>query len=245
MSHVNVILGLFDRECWTRVGFAWEKSTIWKAMYWGLQVLEANEADVQALKDNVNGTGTDVSEKVDSEEHYETEENVSPYSRISNEEKFHWACYILCWMDDQEEFHTYIRDSKECYRHRPDVSDEVEKFLKQPLSEAKRRMMDDALGEKYAANWAVKAEEESNAKFERYGEDLIALINDERERLDAYLSYNEDWDWTAFAVDVSRSLAKPLQQQIETLPEKYSYTAPWVIQQVASLTMIQKACAEI
>ena len=241
MKHINDMLGLFDRDCWTRVGFGWEKSTLWKAMYWGFEVLKEREAEAQALKDNVNGTGTDVTENTDADGAYETEEDVSPYVAISKTEKFQWACYILNWMDDNTEFHSYIKNGNECFRHRPNVAEEVEKFLLKPFSEAENRLMVEALGEQYAANWASIAEKERTATFERYGSELVQLINDERNF--GFPCTFEEWNCSAFGEDVAKTLAVKIAGAMEYLPKKYGYTTPWVISTCGNLAMIEKVCA--
>ena len=245
MKHINDMLGLFDRDCWTRVGFGWEKSTLWKAMYWGFEVLKERDAEAQALKDNVNGTGTDVTENTDADGAYETEEDVSPYVAISKTEKFHWACYILNWMDDNTEFHSYIKNGNECFRHRPSVTEEVEKFLLKPFSEAENRLMVEALGEQYASNWAKIAEKERKATFERYGSELVDMILDnidDSADIAQALSDN-DWNWTAFGEDVAKTLAVKIAGAMEYLPKKYGYTTPWVISTCGNLAMIEKVCA--
>ena len=246
MKHINDMLGLFDRDGWTRVGFGWEKSTLWKAMYWGFEVLKERDAEAQALKDNVNGTGTDVTENTDADGAYETEEDVSPYVAISKTEKFQWSCYILNWMDDNEEFHYYEKSGNVCWRHRPDVAEEVEKFLLKPFSEAENRLMVEALGEQYAANWASIAEKERTATFERYGEELVDLIRDSRSGGWTDLDHTDsetDWNWSAFGEDVAKTLAVKIAGAMEYLPKKYGYTTPWVISTCGNLAMIEKVCA--
>ena len=243
MKHINDMLGLFDRDCWTRVGFGWEKSTLWKAMYWGFEVLKERDAEAQALKDNVNGTGTDVTENTDADGAYETEEDVSPYVAISKIERFHWACYILNWMDDSTEFHAYIKNGNECFRHRPNVAEEVEKFLLKPFSEAENRLMVEALGEQYASNWAKIAEKERIAIFERYGEELADMISDTRSGGWLDSETETDWNWSAFGEDVAKTLAVKVAGAMEYLPKKYGYTTPWVISTCGNLAMIEKVCA--
>ena len=144
-------------------------------------------------------------------------------------------------MDDNEEFHSYIKDGKECFRHRPDVAEEVEKFLLKPFSEAENRLMVEALGEKYAANWASIAEKERKADFERYGSELEDMISDARSC--GWYGSETDWNWSAFAEDVAKTLAVKVSGAMENLPKKYGYTTPWVISTCGNLAMIEKVCA--
>jgi len=245
MNHINQMLELCNRESWTRVGFGWEKSTLWKAIYWGFEVLKEREVEAQALKDNVNGTGTDVTENTDADGAYETEEDVSPYVAISKTEKFQWACYILNWMDDNEEFHYYEKSGNVLWRHRPDVAEEVEKFLLKPFSKAEKKLMVDAFGEKHAENWAKQAEKERTANFERYGSELVDLIRDSRSGGWTDLDHTDsetDWNWSAFGEDVGKTLSAKVAFAQEKLNKDHGYTQPWVISIGGNLAMLEKAC---
>ena len=241
MHTILNILRFVDRDVWTRIGGSFERSQLWLAMYHGCEILKAADAEAQALKDNVNGTGKDVSEDTEGDGHYQTEEDVSPYVVISHQEKFQWACHLLRWMDDNEEFHTYKKAGQVLRRHRPDVEETDESFLRKTISEAQRKEMTQALGEKYAENWFKQADVEGSEQFERYGAELVELIAEERSSHGN--DTDLDWNWSAFADDLSERLQKPLERQLDAIPEKYGYTTPWVISIVAKLTLLQRACS--
>lgn len=243
MLHLTSILDEVTEDSWKSIGWGFENSTVWKAVYWGLQVLKERDAAAEALKDNVNGTGKDVSDSTDGDGAYETEEDVSPYVYTPACEKFHRACYILNWMDRQEEFHVYSKDGEQKLRRRPDVTEIVEKSLLQPFSKAETRELELHLGKKFAEAWAKQAEKERTATFELYGEELIALIKDQRESMIPEMVHKLDWNWSEFAEDVAKTLVAKVADKMESLPERFGYTTPWVRTACYYLKRIEDVCA--
>ena len=260
MHIMHIILSLIDDEVWKKIGGSFEYSQTWLAIVHGFAVLEEEDAEAQRMKNNVDGTGYDVPEedgKINEDgervytwrpfEHYETEENTSPYINISHAEKFQRACYLLRWMDENEEFHFYMKGNEKVQRHRPSVDEEVEKFLKAELSEKEREDMIEQFGQGYADNWFAEISKEGNAKFERYGKELVQLIHNER-----CTNLNDkggDWNMSDFAEDTAGRLIPKIEllvagdktKNIPSLPEKYGHTTPWVRRVVWKLIQLEKA----
>ena len=241
MNTLNMILSLIDADVWKTkgIGGRFERSQLWLAMHHGKKVLEEADAMAERIKCNVEGTGYDVPEKVGDNEYYETEENVSPYTNIPHTEKFQWACYLLRWMDENPEFHFYMKGSEKVQRYRPNVEEEVAKFLKGDLSEKEIADMDDEMGSVFAERWLAEAKKEQNADYERYGAELIDYIN--TERCTGPLDREVDWDCTAFVEDTAKRLLPLIQEQIVLIPDTYGYSPSWVRTKVWKLMQVEKA----
>ena len=241
MNTLNMILSLIDPDVWKTkgIGGRFERSQLWLAMYHGKEVLVEADAMAERIKNSVDGTGYDVPEKAGDNEYYDTEENTSPYDVIPHTEKFQWACFLLRWMDENEEFHFYMKGPKKVQRYRPSVEEEVAKFLKGDLSEKEIADMDDEMGSVFAERWLAEAKKEQNADYERYGAELIDYINNER-----YTSPTEspvDWNTTAFLEDTARRVLPLIQEQIVLIPDTYGYSPSWVRTKVWKLMQVEKA----
>jgi len=255
MNTLLMILSLIDDDVWKTkgIGGTFERSQLWLAMHHGKKVLEEADAMAERMKNNVDGTGYDVPEKdgkinEDGErvytwrpfaEHYETEENTSPYINISHTEKFQWACFLLRWMDENEEFHFYMKGNEKVQRYRPSVEEEVAKFLKGDLSEKEIADMDDNLGSEFAERWLAEAKKEQNADYERYGSELIDYINNER--CTSPTESPVDWNTTVLLEDTARRLLPLIQRQIVLIPDTYGHLPKWVRTRVWKLMQVEKA----
>ena len=241
MNTLLTILGLIDSEVWKTkgIGGRFERSQLWLAMYHGKEVLVEADAMAERIKNSVDGTGYDVPEKVGDNEYYDTEENTSPYDVIPNTEKFQWACFLLRWMDENPEFHFYMKGNEKVQRYRPLIDEEVAKFLKGDLSEKEIADMDDQMGSVFAERWLAEAKKEQNADYERYGAELIDYIN--TERCISPTPSPVDWDCTAFVEDTARRLLPLIQEQIVSIPDTYGYSPSWVRTKVWKLMQVEKA----
>ena len=241
MNTLLTILGLIDSEVWKTkgIGGRFERSQLWLAMYHGKEVLVEADAMAERIKNSVDGTGYDVPEKVGDNEYYDTEENTSPYDVIPHTEKFQWACYLLRWMDENPEFHFYMKGNEKVQRYRPLIDEEVAKFLKGDLSEKEIADMDDQMGSVFAERWLAEAKKEQNADYERYGAELIDYIN--TERCTGPLDREVDWDCTAFVEDTAKRLLPLIQEQIVLIPDTYGYSPSWVRTKVWKLMQVEKA----
>ena len=241
MNTLLTILGLIDSEVWKTkgIGGRFERSQLWLAMYHGKEVLVEADAMAERIKNSVDGTGYDVPEKVGDNEYYDTEENTSPYDVIPHTEKFQWACFLLRWMDENPEFHFYMKGNEKVQRYRPLIDEEVAKFLKGDLSEKEIADMDDQMGSVFAERWLAEAKKEQNADYERYGAELIDYIN--TERCISPTPSPVDWDCTAFVEDTARRLLPLIQEQIVSIPDTYGYSPSWVRTKVWKLMQVEKA----
>ena len=257
MHTIQIILNLIDDDVWKKIGGSFERSQTWLAMYHGLEVLKENQAEAERVKNSVDGTGYDCpAEPVDGE-HYDTGEDTSPYVNISHAEKFQWACFILKWMDSNPEFHCYMKGSEKVQRYRPNMEEEVEKFLKGNISEEEKEKMLEEFGEVYAERWMAEISKEKNADFERYGSELIDYINtecsmtsfEESVRLSYIDKHVCDWNMSEFAEDLAPRLLPKLRtliagdpvRKIQSIPEKYGYSTHWVRPLIWKLTQLEKA----
>ena len=241
MKTLLMILSLIDDEVWKTkgVGGTFERSQLWLAMYHGKKVLEEADAMAERIKCNVDGTGYDVPEKAGDNEYYETEENTSPYINILHTEKFQWACFLLRWMDENPEFHFYMKGSEKVMRYRPNVEEEVAKFLKGDLSDKEIADMDDEMGSVFAERWLAEAKKEQNADYERYGSELIDYINNER--CTSPTESPVDWNTTVLLEDTARRLLPLIQRQIVLIPDTYGHLPKWVRTRVWKLMQVEKA----
>ena len=241
MNTLHMILSLIDADVWKTkgIGGRFERSQLWLAMYHGKEVLIEADAMAERIKNSVDGTGYDVPEKVGDNEYYDTEENTSPYDVIPHTEKFQWACFLLRWMDENPEFHFYMKGPKKVQRYRPSVEEEVAKFLKGDLSEKEIADMDDNLGSEFAERWLAEAKKEQNADYERYGAELIDYINNER--CTSPTESPVDWNTTVLLEDTARRLLPLIQRQIVLIPDTYGHLPKWVRTRVWKLMQVEKA----
>ena len=244
MNTLNMILSLIDPDVWKTkgIGGRFERSQLWLAMYHGKEVLVEADAMAERIKNSVDGTGYDVPEKVGDNEYYDTEENTSPYDVIPNTEKFQWACFLLRWMDENPEFHFYMKGNEKVQRYRPLIDEEVAKFLKGDLSEKEIADMDDQMGSVFAERWLAEAKKEQNADYERYGVELIDYIINERSIVvpNGDIAHRE-WHTQAFLEDTARRLLPLIQEQIVSIPDTYGYSPSWVRTKVWKLMQVEKA----
>ena len=241
MNTLLTILGLIDSEVWKTkgVGGRFERSQLWLAMHHGKKVLEEADAMAERMSNSVHGPPNAPSVVLDVDKEVDPEYDTSPYNNIPHTEKFQWACFLLRWMDENPEFHFYMKGPKKVQRYRPSVEEEVAKFLKGDLSEKEIADMDDQMGSVFAERWLTEAKKEQNADYERYGVELIDYINNER-----YTSPTEspvDWNTTAFLEDTARRVLPLIQEQIVLIPDTYGYSPSWVRTKVWKLMQVEKA----
>jgi len=241
MNTLNMILSLIDADVWKTkgIGGRFERSQLWLAMHHGKKVLEEADAMAERINNSVHGTPNDPSVVLDVDKEVDPEYDTSPYTNIPHTEKFQWACYLLRWMDENPEFHFYMKGNEKVQRYRPNVEEEVAKFLKGDLSEKEIADMDDEMGSVFAERWLAEAKKEQNADYERYGAELIDYIN--TERCTGPLDREVDWDCTAFVEDTAKRLLPLIQEQIVLIPDTYGYSPSWVRTKVWKLMQVEKA----
>ena len=241
MNTLLTILGLIDSEVWKTkgVGGRFERSQLWLAMYHGKEVLVEADAMAERINNSVHGTPNDPSVVLDVDKEVDPEYDTSPYTNIPHTEKFQWACFLLRWMDENPEFHFYMKRNVYVPRYRPIVEEEVAKFLKGDLSEREIADMDNQMGSEFAERWLAEAKKEQNADYERYGAELIDYIN--TERCTGPLDRVVDWDCTAFVEDTAKRVLPLIQEQIVSIPDTYGYNKGWVRTKVWKLMQVEKA----
>ena len=231
MNTLLMILSLIDAEVWKTkgVGGPFERSQLWLAMHHGKEVLVEADAMAERISNSVHGTPNDPSVALDEDKEVDTDYDTSPYDVIPHTEKFQWACFLLRWMDENPEFHFYMKGPKKVMRYRPNVEEEVAKFLKGDLSEQEIADMDSQMGSVFAERWLAEAKKEQNADYERYGVELIDYINNER----SIVVPNGDiaqagWNTTVLLEDTARRVLPLIQAQIIGIPDTYGYSPSWV-----------------
>ena len=241
MNTLLTILGLIDSEVWKTkgVGGRFERSQLWLAMHHGKKVLEEADAMAERINNSVHGKPNDPSVVLDVDKEVDPEYDTSPYTNIPHTEKFQWACFLLRWMDENPEFHFYMKGSEKVQRYRPSVEEEVAKFLKGDLSEKEIADMDDNLGSEFAERWLAEAKKEQNADYERYGSELIDYINNER--CTSPTESPVDWNTTVLLEDTARRLLPLIQRQIVLIPDTYGHLPKWVRTRVWKLMQVEKA----
>ena len=244
MNTLLTILGLIDSEVWKTkgVGGRFERSQLWLAMHHGKKVLEEADAMAERMSNSVHGTPNDPSVVLDEDKEVDPEYDASPYDVIPHTEKFQWACFLLRWMDENPEFHFYMKGSEKVQRYRPLIDEEVAKFLKGDLSEKEIADMDDQMGSVFAERWLAEAKKEQNADYERYGVELIDYIINERNIVvpNGDIAHRE-WHTQAFLEDTARRLLPLIQEQIVLIPDTYGYSPSWVRTKVWKLMQVEKA----